>query len=371
MKSEVYQKALDALKSGKSEEEMHQDVYGTSMEAETSAAEEEMDGTDESEDVLSMFNSPGEPASTEAESEQQLDNTATSIIDEEVGTQEAPTKEQSADSNVEFIKADGKQIKIDYNDHKRIKRAFAAEVGMRKFQRERDDLRKWKEENTEKLTNYDKLDELFQTEGVEGVVQQLAGRSLDEIVQERIDRIILSEENPLKASQLEYEDKLDRERRSRERLERQMQSMTEKTQAERDAADSARLESMIQPVFAQYSFAGKLGDADAEHAMDEALWNQAFARLEGLPDESTLTPAVIRREFRAVANTFGKIINKQVDRQTQQATASKRVAAKESLQRAVAAGTSESTANSEFIQKYKSGNMTGALVDILKGKVKL
>jgi len=370
VKNEVYQKAFDALKAGKSEAEMHEEIYGEPLEGET-LPDEVGSETDESEDVLGMLSQrEGEPSE---DSTEPVDNETGSLVDE-VGSQDDPAKEDQPEADVEFIEADGKRIKIDYTDRKRIKQAHAAMIGMRKFQRERDEARKSLKDYEplkKKAEDFDKLDQLFQDEGVEGVVAQLAGRTLDEIVQERIDRIILSEENPMKAAQLEWEEKLERERRSRERLERQMEQQSEQTRAERESADEARLESMIQPVFSQYSFSGKMGDADAEHAMDEALWNQAIARLESYPEGTELTPAMIRKEFRQVATTFGRVINKQVDQKTQTVITSKRAAAKESLQKAVADGTADKSANSEFVRKYKSGNMTGALIDVLKGKAKL
>ncbi len=374
-KTEVYTKALEALKAGKSGEEMQQAVYGEGEGGSTELLGTEEEGDDPN-GILGLLD--GDTGETEevtseesTEDSDDADDSSTLDILDEADGKEPPAKEQGAE-DVEFIRADGKRIKIDYNNRERTKRAYAAEVGMRKFQRERDEARKAAEPLQKKADDFDKLNVLFEEEGVEGVVKQLTGgKTLDDIVQERIDLLVLEQEKPAEAAKLRHEQELARERSARERIERQMESITEQTTRDREAADQVRLESMIKPVFNQYSFAGKLnGDSDAEHAMDEALWNQAFSKLESYPDDVELTPAMIRKEFRAVATTFGKVIRRQVDTRTQAASASQRKNAKESLQQAVAEGTTASDSRKEFAKKFKSGDKLGALKDILKNKVK-
>jgi hypothetical protein len=362
------QRAMEALVGGK---DPIQEVYGESsgeeeIEESLDLPEEEEPADDgQDEDILSLLNDQGDSEeSTEEVDEQEPDNDTT---DPEPVKQEAEAKEDQ----VEFIKAAGKQIKIDYNDRARIKRAFAGEAGMRKFQRERDDLTKQVESLKESAESYNKLDEIYQTQGVAGVVEKLEGRTLDEIVQERIDRMILEHEKPEEAARLKHEEELAAERRQREALQRKMESELERSRAEREAAEETKLEGMIKPVFTRYSFSGKLGDETAEHQMDQALWNQAIDRLEALPDDIELTPALVRREFRAVANTFNKIINKQAESQTQKISRAKKTAAAENVQSAAASGTAAASNRSDFVKKYKSGDLKGSLVDLLTGKVKL
>lgn len=369
------QRAIEALTSGSGD--IHKDVYGESNPHETNEVDVDVDEleADESPDILDMLNEgTGEETQEEPSTETEEQDPDSSILDA-LDESKATVKQEAVAPDFEIIKAADKQIKIDFNDRKRIKQAFAAEAGMRKFQRERDEARKQVEQAEplrKKAEDYDKLDELYQTKGVAGVVEQLTGgKSLDDLVQERIDRLILQQEDPNKAAQLDYEEKLAEERRQRELLERRMTEVTEQTRAERDSIEEAKLEGMIKPVFAQYSFAGKFGDPDAEHQMDEALWNQAFARLETYPDDVEITPALIRKEFRTVATNFGKIIKTQVKSKTAEAARTKRVAAKENVQTAVAAGTAGNNSKADFAKKFKSGDITGALMDVLNNKVRL
>jgi len=332
--------AIEALKNG---EEIVVDEPGADLEtpevgedvSEETSGDEELD----QEDLVE---------STEAEGD----------VDEEA--QAGEPEPESTDKSPELTEITNK--------------AKAFEKGMRKFQRERDEARRELEKFKplqEKAANYDKLDEIYQTRGVSGVIEQLEGKTLDEIVDARIERLILEREKPEEAARLKHQEELEAERRQRELLEKRMEDQLKKTEAEREAAEQTKLEGLIQPVFTRYSFSGKLGDETAEHQMDEALWNQALNRLEALPDDVELTPAIVRREFRAVANGFSKIIQRQVAETSQKVSRAKKAAAKENVQAAAASGIAGNKSREDVIKKVRSGNLTESLTDILMGKLKL
>ena len=364
------QRAIQALQTGNNDElnEMGGDSTLTDEGVEES-------GADESDDLLSILDDARDVSSEDDQSEQDTTDGEESaedtedpmeVLDEEK-QEAAPEKELPA---TEVIKADGKKIKIDYSDRNSIRRAFAAQAGMRKFQRERDDAYKKLESQKEEVDSYRDLNKLYQTAGVDGVVERLEGKSLDDIINERIDRMIMREENPSEAAKLDYEDKLAAERKAREALEARITESNERVAAEREAAEEAKLAGLITPVFQRHSFSGKLGDEVAEHQMDQALWDQALARLEEY-EEDQLTPAIIRKEFRTVANTFNKIITKQARKQAKEVSTKRKREAKEHVQAQVAAGTTNATSKSDWAKKFKSGDMTGSPVDLMTGKVKL
>jgi molybdopterin converting factor small subunit len=127
----------------------------------------------------------------------------------------------------------------------------------------------------------------------------------------------------------------------------------------KEEAELKSLESKIHPAFNQYRFAGKLGDADAEHHLDEMLWTKALSNLEQYDE---VTHEAIVKEFSAVAKTLDKVINKKVESKTKEVSKERKRNAKTTAQMQQVRGYVDSDLKKEAATKIRSGNLT----DILK-----
>ena len=117
------------------------------------------------------------------------------------------------------------------------------------------------------------------------------------------------------------------------------QEETAKASRDKEESQLRSVEAQVTPVFNKYRFAGQLGNAQQEAAFDRAIWDQALAKLEELPEDQPLTAAVVEKEFRSVYTAFQAAIGKKanakakaiVDNKKQEAASSVAVAATRGL----------------------------------------
>lgn len=270
------------------------------------------------------------------------------------------------------------KLEINYSDRDLIKRKFIEAAGMRKFQAERDTVKKEMADiqtRYEELNSvYSKLDEAFQKDGVKGVVS-LLGEGNDpwaEAVDAELQhREYLANLTPQEKYRLEvdertkkYEAQLASERAKREEFERKMAEREEQ-------AAMQSLESQLHPAFDRYRFTGKLGDPVVEHQFDEAVWNKVMTRLSEVPDDVELTQAMIDKEFRTVANNFRKMLSQQSEKVVKSTIEKKKADASKRAQVAAKKGLSSNADNRKFAEDMRSGNIKDAFAAMFSGKVKL
>ncbi len=292
-------------------------------------------------------------------------------------------KEPASSADIEFIMAKDEtgrkqKIEVNYSDKEAIKKAYAAAAGMRKFQAERDVERKAKAELEKKHTElndvYSKLNDAFQKGGAKAVVALLGSgeQAWHEAVntelkhRDYLDSLTPDEKYKLEIQEVKRvgQEQLKAEQTRREAFERQI--------AEREEQTALRsLESKLNPAFDRYRFAGKLGDEQAESTIDEAIWTKVTNRLSELPDDVELTQGLIDKEFRAVADTYRKVINKQAETKVQKTIETKKVNATERAQVAATKGLKQSTGSKQFVDSIKSGDLASAWAALSSGKVKL
>jgi len=258
-----------------------------------------------------------------------------------------------------------------------IKDAFVKAAGMRKFQAERDEMKK-KAETVEKehlqlKTDFSKLETVWEKEGVKGLVTLLAGeKGLKELVdQELSHRDYMSNLSPDEKYKLEignYQKLLEKQKvDTEEKYKKLLEDVTRKN----EEADAKSMEAMIHPAFDRYRFSGKLGDAVAEQAYDEALWGRVRDKLASYPDNVDITQATIDREFREAAMVFKKVMAVQTENKVKSTIENKKADAASRVQTVAKKGLTNTSEKQKFVNDMKSGNIRDALSSMFSGKVKI
>jgi hypothetical protein len=366
--------ALDALKSGKDVESA---VYGSSSAPKAGAGSIDATEVDESGFSVDSFMS-GDEAPIQQDNSIEGGVSEESTLDEKVPNSQA----KPAGDIEEIIITDDsgkKKLKVDWSDREKLKKYVQQAAGMRKFQAERDQLttklKTIEPEYQDLKKSWSAVEEAFSKGGIKGLVNLLAGdaQGYEKHIQSEVARIKAREAaSPSELERMDLEEKLTLERRERELLQKKVEEDLRRSQEEREVASLKSLESQVHPAFDKYRFAGKLGDEVVEARLDQAVWDQALKRLEQYPDDVELTSTLIDREFREVANSFRKIINKQAEQKANKVVTSKKIAAQENAAAAAMNSMMANTAQSteKFKQDIRKGDLTSALRDMMTGKFK-
>jgi hypothetical protein len=272
-----------------------------------------------------------------------------------------------------------KKVKVDWNDREKLKKYVQMAAGMRKFQAERDRLNRELSDIQPKYKDladsWQAIEEAFSSGGVRGLINLLGGSNdaYEKHIESEFSRLKARESaSPSELERMDLEERLTNERREREKLARQVEDNLKKAQEKEETASMKALESIVHPAFDKHRFAGKLGDEIVEARLDQAVWDQALKRLEDYPDDISLTPSIVEKEFKEVANSFRKIINKQAEQKAQKVVTNKKVAAQEAAAAKAMNGYKPKTsqASEKFKSDIRGGNLVSALSDLMAGKVK-
>ncbi len=267
------------------------------------------------------------------------------------------------------------KIQVDWNDKEKLKKYIHAAAGMRKFQAERDnalkELKAFKEQSTDVEQSWNAVKGAFEQEGLKGIINLFTNRpdGYDLFLkQELYKQQRKAEASPEELKQIELEEKLEREQKAREQLEKKVQQTLEQSTKEKEAATVAELQSRINPVFDRYRFAGRLGDEAAEQVLDTALWNQTKERLAQYPDDMEVTPQLIDKEFRAVASTLRKVIQKQAEKKTEQVIQTKKTQAATKAAAMATKGYQPGNQKDSIRKSVENNDMLGALKQFFGNK---
>lgn len=276
-----------------------------------------------------------------------------------------------------------KQIDVDFNDREKLKKYVHMAAGMRKFQAERDALKKQiqsfgnVDEATEKVKLFNELDTIYQNDGSEGLINRLAGSSdaYDKLKQDIIEEYQKRQSaSPSELARMDYEKEKIRQQRELEMIRQENEQFKTSIQEKETQAQLKSLQSTVNTSFDKYRFSGKLEDADQEFKLDKAIWSTAQAELSELEDQGVeLTNAVVERVFRETAVPFRKFINKQSRAKLKKAINKKKQESASSVQTRIKSSMSSgSTADrSQLVDAFKRGQGTSALLDLwAKGQSK-
>lgn len=353
-------------------------------------------------DLRSAFNSPesvSAPAveTNETEEKEQTENSeeASETINvselqsngskDSKPNSEKPANEKAASDKVEDIEeitfTDNKgrrTVKVDFSDRDKLKKLASLAYGARKFQVERDQERqeraKEREESQKLKADMTKFESVYEKQGIKGLVMMLEG-------QEGLDKFLTAE----RTERERWEEMTPSERNSeiRAKEEGQRAAAAEASKADYEKrleeldkrqrdADEKVFESKLHPAFDRYRFNGKLGDAVAEHRLDQAIWDQTMDALQPYEDKGLeITQAMIDKEFRKASQELSKIINVQAQKQTKVAVQKAKNVAQTKAQAKVSQGMHTSSKSEQFKSDIASGNIKDALRAFMSGDVKL
>jgi len=275
-------------------------------------------------------------------------------------------KKTAEESDAEYIKADGKKIKVDYADKAKIKKAYELAAGMRKFQKERDEAIKREKEKEEKLSKQEelwgKIEAAADAEDFNTLMKIMTKGKMDfdTLLSSKIERMKLREDaTEEEAEKMDLHDEIASLKASLAKVTSDVTKKQELAEAAKEQAELQNLEAKIHPAFDKYRFHGKLGDADAEQQLDEMLWAKVINNLDDY--DGKLDAEIINKEFSKVAAAINKVVNKQTERTVKKTTEARKRNAKETAQLEQVRGYVDSGLKQEAAAKIKSGDLTHIL----------
>lgn len=322
-----------------------------------------IDATDETD----VKGATDEPADDDARAD------AESAGDGDDGDAEEPDVE-----TVTFKGPDGQKVKveIDYADRAKIKKAYAAQAGMRKFQAERDAARSELSKSTEKYKQFDemkgmvdKLETAWKEGGEDGIIKLLSkgSRSLKQAAQElATHEAWLAKASPLEREAFERNQAAEkREAAAKEREEEHSRKLKELDDRAHQS-DKATFESMLHPAFEEVRFAGKLGNVARELELDEAIWASVEAKIKRLPDDVDVTPTVVKDLFRRTAKALNSTVDAKVKEKVSAAVDQRKKEATRSVQRTIKDSQQAGRQETSLRDAVRTGGVASAIMNALR-----
>jgi hypothetical protein len=314
-----------------------------------------------------------EPA-LESNPEEETDVSESNVPDEESEDDSSDTDSESSESqteeaDIEYIKANGKKVKIDFNDRDNIKRVYSLAAGARQWQAERDSL---KSSNDELNGKYTKLKETMDylesiKDDHEDIFEAVTGIKLSDKFQQWAE-----EQNMIngmtEAEKAMYLSNQDHQKRIRdvEKRERELQAKLDEAAKRDEEAKDAKQSSLANPIFFKYNFDGELEDAQLERRMNKALWSEAREELSAYDD---VTPDMIEETFKRISNQIRGGFKSKSEKVVKKVVKNNRKAVKAKAQK-MAVSEPVDDRKRELEDKIKSNDIAGILAgdfgDLLK-----
>lgn len=304
----------------------------------------------------------------EAGSEDAQSNSQDSKSKTKPGQDKGANPEISAKEVITITDEKGKRkVEVDFNDKDSLRKYVQMAHGARKWQAERDQAKqqatKISQEHEALKSNWKALEDAY-SNGVEGLVDLLMGQqgSYKNFIAREIDKAkFLEKASPEERELFDTKERLARmeqaDKRRQQEYETRVKAIDERTQQ----AELETLKGQVHPAFQKHAFDGKLGDSNDEQMFNRMLWNTAMDNLVPYEEQGKLTPEVVEREFRSVANTLSKRINVQAEKKAASAVAQKKQEATENVQAKVMSGYKSGGKTKEAADMLNNGNLTGLL----------
>lgn len=312
------------------------------------------------------------PENVDSESQEPED--ASLAPEADLAETDGQSEEQYQAEDVEEIsvtdsKGRSKNIKVDWNNRdwikQQVKRASKVSRMQAQVTKYRTELEKYTgEETQEALKAMTKFNEVYEEGGERGLLAHVLGdpEAYNDFITAEYDKIqARAMASPEELRRIEAEEQYSESNKEAARLKKRLDQF-EREQAERESkATQAELASNVNPAFNSVRFAGKLGDEDLEHDMDDMLWTKSINKLAQLEESGTkITKAHADKVFNFYANKFNKLVKVQADKVADKTIKSKKQDAQFKAQKSV-------RGNTDAAQALESGNP----LDFLKrgGKV--
>lgn len=306
-------------------------------------------------------------------------------IDSEAGQALSPVKQPEETGEIEYVELTDetgrKKIKVDWNNRDAIKKAISMAAGARKWQNERDQLRKTLEQKEAEYqdvsTAWNAIEQAYTTQGLEGLVDLLANKqgAYTEWLQNQVNKELMKRDaTPDELEKIQLKERLDRIERERKIESKRLTEREEAIAKERAAAEEAALQSVVNPSFDRVRFAGTLGNEQLEDRLDRAVWSEAIDVLSNIEEQQgkqAITPAMTRRVFQEVADSLRQGLNIKAKEEAAVAAEARKanVATKVAAKAQTVQG-SRQTDKESFNKHIAENNWGAALASMLTGRVK-
>lgn len=348
----------------------------------------------ETQAALDALKSGNEVADPNVESDEVLETSGDDVVEVDseeqeasAGDEQSPTAEVEAASNdadkaIEEIWVDDgkgrKKVQIDYTDKASIKKYAEMAYGMRKFQRERDQLTEWKKQVEPELTElkgaWDALEKAYEVDGVRGLINLLSAKenAYDEHIQQVLNEANLRQNgSEEEIARFEAKQEAERIRKENERMQKELQKQIEEQRNAQETAQLKVLQDKMTSAYNKWSFEGKLGDAELEEQYNTALWELSRQRLKEIPETEELTTAKINTVFQEVASRFNKAVVSQTQKKVAATVQKKKDAAAVKAASIAKSNVRQSAVVDEFKSHIRNGNLVDSLKMYMSGKVRL
>jgi hypothetical protein len=267
---------------------------------------------------------PSEPAAPSQPLDQMVEGiakAAETVAKVEKSEPEASTAEV-VERFIEHKTADGKvkKIKIGKDDSidTWVKKALDYEEGMRKFQRERDEVsKKFDKSAEESLSKFNALQKAFKSQGIDGLINAMAGSEdaasafRKEIAERALKRLDAS---PAEIAKMDYEEMIMAEKRAREAKELELEELKQLNQRTSQQANETLLKSRLDLAFDKVRLDGMFDDVESEEYHNSVIWEKTLSSLEKIAEgrgisEHEIPPQTIHAEFKRVKDLHLKGLN--------------------------------------------------------------
>jgi hypothetical protein len=262
---------------------------------------------------------------------------------------------------------DGKRrkIKVDFNDRQSAVKNARLAAGARKWQAERDRAQaqlKKLEGSQEKVDGFNALNEAYEVGGPLAVLRAMIGeQEADQWLAGQYQRHEFRQnasEDELKY--LDAQERSEQQSRELDRLKKTQEEWQQKVESEREAAEVAEVQSLFNPLFEKYRFAGKVEDANLAQELDEMVFERARANLRKLEANGVaLDRTSMERAIRAAANSLRKFTNQESERKASQRVSATKEKALASAQKRTQRGYAKNEGNDKARDMIRRGDIGG------------
>ena len=283
---------------------------------------------------IAMDEAPAEPVEVETQAETNEGDSAP----EEVQEADKPEERDTPTEDIEWIKVDGKKVKIDHNNRTHNKKAYELAAGFRAKTVEFDNLKKEFEAHKESVVKESQvMNILNENKGdINELVRLFTGGETDleqwrQAKNAEEEAIATMSEDEFAAYQRQVNDqKKDAEI---EALKAQITNI-EETGANTSAEhETKRRNDLVSSTFSRYMFRGKMEDQVNAQTMDDMMWH-SFNRAM-IENHETWTPEAAELEMKMIHGRVSRAFGREVEKKVEQVVQKKQQVAKQTIAQAV------------------------------------
>jgi hypothetical protein len=252
------------------------------------------------------------------------------------GVEEEDDEEESEPElpDVEYVKADGKKVKIDYNNRDHIKRVYQKAAAGPRYQKERDDARSELAELKESHSKQSEMIDLL-NENIEDPAEMYrlftGGKDLKDLFKEwqkENDSFALLSEPEQKA----YLNAKAQETKQKEldKREAALNRKVEESVKKESDAELKHQEALFTSAFEKYRVDGS--DPADTHKLDKLLFTNAKERLLAYEE---INKEIINKEVKDAAEELRSLFGRKARKEAKKAVAVKKKKAKKAVAKAV------------------------------------